>query len=279
MESKQVSKKQAFIISSLLILLFSSRAIYNIITVAVQSSHIHPFGYSNAFATDMVCRFYSFISYHVQVGHSKEGDIVYFCVVLLWEVIPICLIVLFFRIRRPSTLRVSQEYSSFSYSLSQLWKSQTPENCEEHRHFFNHSNISSFRSSLSAGSSLLRSRYMFVKHSFISLLSPSQVMSLFQVFPVKAMLLILPEVMAQQITRVTIVHQQSIVLMEVDHILLCLGPHLLSYSLVVRPYSVKYRHLLHNTLSAPLLQTSVHYWLYAFVSKCYILIKLFGLQK
>ena len=54
MESKQVSKLQAIIISSLLILLFSSRAIYNIVAVALQSSNIQPFGYSNKFATDMV---------------------------------------------------------------------------------------------------------------------------------------------------------------------------------------------------------------------------------
>ena len=54
MEAKQVSKLQAIVISSLLILLFSSRAIYNIIAVAVQAAHLNPYGYSKTIATDMV---------------------------------------------------------------------------------------------------------------------------------------------------------------------------------------------------------------------------------
>ena len=109
MEAKQVSKWQAIVISSLLILLFSSRAIYNIIIVCVRRFH----NYAHNFATDLVSAYkYTFISYLSQFQQAdfeptKEGDIAYFCVLLLWEVVPICLIVLFFRIRSPYTIRVS----------------------------------------------------------------------------------------------------------------------------------------------------------------------------
>ena len=58
-------------------------------------------------------------------SNNKKGDIVYFCVLLLWEVIPICLIVLFFRIRSPSTLKVrSPTYKALlfiSLSLSSCY--------------------------------------------------------------------------------------------------------------------------------------------------------------
>ena len=54
MESKQVSKKQAIFISALLILLFSSRAIYNIVAVAIRSSNVKPFDYSSTLTTNMV---------------------------------------------------------------------------------------------------------------------------------------------------------------------------------------------------------------------------------
>lgn len=54
MEAKQVSKWQAVVISVILIVLFCSRAIYNIIAVQFPQ-YLPTFGYARVFSSDMVC--------------------------------------------------------------------------------------------------------------------------------------------------------------------------------------------------------------------------------
>ena len=53
MDARKVSKWQAVVISVLLIILFSSRAIYNMIAVHFRS--LVTFGYAKVESSDMVC--------------------------------------------------------------------------------------------------------------------------------------------------------------------------------------------------------------------------------
>ena len=117
MDARKVSKWQAVVISILLIILFSSRAIYNMIAVHFQT--LMTFGYAKISSSDMVwyqhllySLFPTSLSLQADFDSERAGDIIYFAVMLLWEVGPICLIVLFFRVKSPSSVKVSATVST-----------------------------------------------------------------------------------------------------------------------------------------------------------------------
>lgn len=95
LETQGVHKCWPLLFSLSLILLFVSRALYDIIALCVAD--VKSFGFGWTFATDMA-------DYEFQKPNGQEnkyGYIAYFVVLVVWEVLPTYLVVLFFRVRIP----------------------------------------------------------------------------------------------------------------------------------------------------------------------------------
>ncbi|XP_009985937.1 PREDICTED: integral membrane protein GPR137C, partial [Tauraco erythrolophus] len=107
LESKGTSVCQAILVGSVVALLFSSRACYNLVAVAISPDSVPgPFNYGWDSLSDKV---------HVEV--SSEEYVVFGVVLFLWELVPTTFVVLFFRAQRLSqNLTSAGMVNSHSYS-------------------------------------------------------------------------------------------------------------------------------------------------------------------
>uniref|UniRef100_A0A674HEN9 G protein-coupled receptor 137C n=1 Tax=Taeniopygia guttata TaxID=59729 RepID=A0A674HEN9_TAEGU len=111
LESKGTSVCQAILVGSVVALLYSSRACYNLVAVAISPDNVPgPFNYGWDNLSDKV---------HVEV--SSEEYVVFGVVLFLWELVPTTFVVLFFRAQRlsqnltPAGMVNSHSYSSRAY--------------------------------------------------------------------------------------------------------------------------------------------------------------------
>ncbi|KFW77648.1 Integral membrane protein GPR137C, partial [Manacus vitellinus] len=111
LESKGTSVCQAVLVGSVVALLYSSRACYNLVAVAISPDNVPgPFNYGWDNLSDKV---------HVEV--SSEEYVVFGVVLFLWELVPTTFVVLFFRAQRlsqnltPAGMVNSHSYSSRAY--------------------------------------------------------------------------------------------------------------------------------------------------------------------
>ncbi|PKK31218.1 G protein-coupled receptor 137C, partial [Columba livia] len=109
LESKGTSVCQAILVGSVVALLYSSRACYNLVAVAISPDNVPgPFNYGWDNLSDKV---------HV----SSEEYVVFGVVLFLWELVPTTFVVLFFRAQRlsqnltPAGMVNSHSYSSRAY--------------------------------------------------------------------------------------------------------------------------------------------------------------------
>ncbi|KAH0620234.1 hypothetical protein JD844_020301 [Phrynosoma platyrhinos] len=112
LESKGTSVCQALLVGSVVILLYTSRAFYNLVAVAVSPDHLpSPFNYGWDSLSDKVRG----------EDVSSEEYVVFGVVLFLWEFIPTVFVVLFFRAQRltqnlaPAGMINSHSYSSRAY--------------------------------------------------------------------------------------------------------------------------------------------------------------------
>uniref|UniRef100_A0A8D0BR50 G protein-coupled receptor 137C n=1 Tax=Salvator merianae TaxID=96440 RepID=A0A8D0BR50_SALMN len=112
LESKGTSVCQALLVGSVIILLYSSRAFYNLVAVAISPDHVpSPFNHGWDNLSDKVR------------GEeiSSEEYVVFGVVLFLWEFVPITFVVLFFRAQKlsqnlaPAGMINSHSYSSRAY--------------------------------------------------------------------------------------------------------------------------------------------------------------------
>ncbi|KAM9015907.1 integral membrane protein GPR137C isoform 2-T2 [Ara ararauna] len=111
LESKGTSVCQAILVGSVVALLYSSRACYNLVAVAISPDSVPgPFNYGWDSLSDKV---------HAEV--SSEEYVVFGVVLFLWELVPTTFVVLFFRAQRlsqnltPAGMVNSHSYSSRAY--------------------------------------------------------------------------------------------------------------------------------------------------------------------
>lgn len=108
LESKGTSVCQALLVGSVVVLLYSSRAFYNLIAIAVSPDHVpSPLSYGWDNLSEKV------------LGEevSSEEYMVFGAVLFLWEFVPTAFVVLFFRAQRLSqNLPSSGMVNSHSYS-------------------------------------------------------------------------------------------------------------------------------------------------------------------
>ncbi|XP_053132729.1 integral membrane protein GPR137C [Hemicordylus capensis] len=112
LESKGTSVCQALLVGSVVILLYSSRAFYNLVAVAISPGHVpSPFNYGWDTLSDKVRG--------EDIG--SEEYVVFGVVLFLWEFVPTMFVVLFFRAQRvsqnlaPAGMINSHSYSSRAY--------------------------------------------------------------------------------------------------------------------------------------------------------------------
>ncbi|NXN95265.1 G137C protein, partial [Rhinopomastus cyanomelas] len=111
LESKGTSVCQAILVGSVVALLYSSRACYNLVAVAISPENVPgPFNYGWDNLSDKA---------HIEV--RSEEYVVFGVVLFLWELVPTTLVVLFFRAQRlsqnltPAGMVNSHSYSSRAY--------------------------------------------------------------------------------------------------------------------------------------------------------------------
>ncbi|XP_034955999.2 integral membrane protein GPR137C [Zootoca vivipara] len=112
LESKGTSVCQALLVGSVVVLLFSSRAFYNLVAVAISPDHVpSPFNYGWDNLSDKVRG----------EEASSEEYVVFGVVMFLWEFVPTTFLVLFFRAQRlaqnlaPAGMINSHSYNSQAY--------------------------------------------------------------------------------------------------------------------------------------------------------------------
>ncbi|TFK05424.1 aquaporin-1 [Platysternon megacephalum] len=112
LESKGTSVCQAILVGSVVVLLYSSRACYNLVAVAISPENVpSPFNYGWDNLSDKM---------HAEEV-SGEEYVVFGVVLFLWELVPTSFVVLFFRARRltqnltPAGMINSHSYSSRAY--------------------------------------------------------------------------------------------------------------------------------------------------------------------
>ncbi|KAM4602269.1 integral membrane protein GPR137C [Polymixia lowei] len=108
LESKGTSVRQATAIGAMVILLFTSRACYNLVVVALSpEDRPSPFNYGWYNVSDEA---------DVQ-GISGEAYIVFGIILFFWELLPTSLVVVFFRVQRPNqNLAVGGMINSHSFT-------------------------------------------------------------------------------------------------------------------------------------------------------------------
>uniref|UniRef100_A0A8C5TBF7 G protein-coupled receptor 137C n=1 Tax=Malurus cyaneus samueli TaxID=2593467 RepID=A0A8C5TBF7_9PASS len=106
LESKGTSVCQAILVGSVVALLYSSRACYNLVAVAISPDNVPgPFNYG-----------WDNLSDKGEMGALGDEEYVVFGVVLfLWELVPTTFVVLFFRAQRLTGMVNSHSYSSRAY--------------------------------------------------------------------------------------------------------------------------------------------------------------------
>uniref|UniRef100_A0A8C0U2Q1 G protein-coupled receptor 137C n=1 Tax=Cyanistes caeruleus TaxID=156563 RepID=A0A8C0U2Q1_CYACU len=103
LESKGTSVCQAILVGSVVALLYSSRACYNLVAVAISPDNVPgPFNYGWDNLSD-------------KVSVSSEEYVVFGVVLFLWELVPTTFVVLFFRAQRLTGMVNSHSYSSRAY--------------------------------------------------------------------------------------------------------------------------------------------------------------------
>ncbi|PVD26728.1 hypothetical protein C0Q70_14406 [Pomacea canaliculata] len=108
LEAKGTSVCQAVVVSTLIVLLFTSRAVYNFITISpLLKKELPDFGYDWVNVSDQadtvknLSQSFAYISFGI--------------VLFIWEVLPITVVVLFFRVKRQQTAAALTDFSSGSY--------------------------------------------------------------------------------------------------------------------------------------------------------------------
>ncbi|XP_028845353.1 G protein-coupled receptor 137Ba isoform X2 [Denticeps clupeoides] len=145
LESKGTSVCQVTIIGAIVILLYTSRACYNLVVLALTNIlRINSFGYDWYNVSDQA---------DLRSTLGDAGYIVFGVVLFVWELLPTSLVVFFFRVRRPA-LDISvtgipgHAFSSRAYlfdnprrydSDDDLAWSIIPQNMQSSEPFFNHS--------------------------------------------------------------------------------------------------------------------------------------------
>ncbi|XP_067840238.1 G protein-coupled receptor 137Ba-like [Heptranchias perlo] len=93
LESKGTSLCQIAVVGVLIILLYTTRACYNLVAIALTSyNHINTFDYDWYNVSDQA-------DLHTQLG--DQGYLIFGVILFIWELLPTTLVVLFFRVRRP----------------------------------------------------------------------------------------------------------------------------------------------------------------------------------
>eukprot|EP00128_Syssomonas_multiformis_P001740 Colp12_sorted_trinity150504_noHs@16004 len=93
LEAKSTSIRQIVALMSLIVLIFVSRAIYNLVA-AVPDSGLLLWGYRSGFVVD-----------RVYVDEDHGYSFVFLSVALLvWEILPTCVVLFFFRVRKPKVV-------------------------------------------------------------------------------------------------------------------------------------------------------------------------------
>ncbi|XP_016081945.2 integral membrane protein GPR137C [Ornithorhynchus anatinus] len=107
LESKGTSVCQTVVVGTVVILLYSSRACYNLVITISQDNTESPFNYG-----------WDNLSDKARVADlSGEEYVVFGMVLFLWEFVPTCTVVLFFRAQRPNqNLAPAGMVNSHSYS-------------------------------------------------------------------------------------------------------------------------------------------------------------------
>lgn len=94
LESKGTSLCQVAVVGLVIILLYTSRACYNLVAITLTSyNHVKMFDYDWYNVSDQA-------DLHIQLGDKQY--LVFGVILLIWELLPTTLVVLFFRVRRPT---------------------------------------------------------------------------------------------------------------------------------------------------------------------------------
>uniref|UniRef100_UPI00398F3E69 G protein-coupled receptor 137Ba-like isoform X2 n=1 Tax=Pristiophorus japonicus TaxID=55135 RepID=UPI00398F3E69 len=94
LESKGTSVYQTTAVGALVILLYTSRACYNLVAVMRSpASHVDTFDYGWYNVSDQA---------DLMSNLGDKGYLVFGCILFFWELLPTALLVLFFRVRRPA---------------------------------------------------------------------------------------------------------------------------------------------------------------------------------
>ncbi|XP_078069901.1 G protein-coupled receptor 137Ba [Mustelus asterias] len=93
LESKGTSLCQIVVVGVVIILLYTSRACYNLVAIALTSyNHINTFDYDWYNVSDQA---------DLQIQLGDKGYLVFGVILFIWELLPTTLVVLFFRVRSP----------------------------------------------------------------------------------------------------------------------------------------------------------------------------------
>uniref|UniRef100_A0A3Q3WAM6 Uncharacterized protein n=1 Tax=Mola mola TaxID=94237 RepID=A0A3Q3WAM6_MOLML len=98
LESKGTSVCQVTVIGAIVILLYSSRACYNLVVLGLSNKSINSFDYDWYNVSDQA---------DLQSTLGDTGYIVFGVILFVWELLPTSLVVFFFRVRQPNQDRVS----------------------------------------------------------------------------------------------------------------------------------------------------------------------------
>lgn len=107
LEAKGTSVIQAVAVSVMIVLLFSSRAVYNFITISLQSKGLPGFGYDWINVSDQAD--------YVHNLSETYGYVSFGIVLFIWEFMPIAIVVLFFRVKRQSSDVNLSDFSTSSH--------------------------------------------------------------------------------------------------------------------------------------------------------------------
>uniref|UniRef100_A0A3B3VGK2 G protein-coupled receptor 137Ba n=1 Tax=Poecilia latipinna TaxID=48699 RepID=A0A3B3VGK2_9TELE len=98
LESKGTSVCQVTVIGAIVILLYASRACYNLVVLALSNKSINSFDYDWYNVSDQA---------DLQSTLGDTGYVVFGVILFIWELLPTSLVVYFFRVRKPNLDRSS----------------------------------------------------------------------------------------------------------------------------------------------------------------------------
>ncbi|XP_043992870.1 G protein-coupled receptor 137Ba isoform X2 [Gambusia affinis] len=98
LESKGTSVCQVTVIGAIVILLYASRACYNLVVLALSNKSINSFDYDWYNVSDQA---------DLQSTLGDTGYVVFGVILFVWELLPTSLVVYFFRVRKPNLDRSS----------------------------------------------------------------------------------------------------------------------------------------------------------------------------